>query len=98
VIQKSDSTEIVPNSFINGSAIMNHVIGHHNHIMEDDMPPAVNGHANVGEGKETVNRRGRSRERHNPGMQKGENSNSDCIFMLVLVLHSFRTTKKTDEV
>jgi len=54
VIQKSDSTGIVSNGLINGSAIMNH----------------VNGHAEVGEERETVGRRGRSRERHSPGMQR----------------------------
>lgn len=54
VIQKSDSTGIVSNGLLNGSAIMNH----------------VNGHAEVGEERETVGRRGRSRERHSPGIQR----------------------------
>ncbi|GFG37502.1 hypothetical protein Cfor_09564 [Coptotermes formosanus] len=70
VIQKTDSAGIVPHGLTNGSAIMNHVNGHHNHITEDDMSPAVNGHAEVAEGREAVNRRGRSRERHNPGIQR----------------------------
>lgn len=69
MIQMNDSTGIVPNSLINGSAIMNHVNGYHNHITEDDTFPAVKGHAEV-EGRETVNRRGRSRERHSPGVQR----------------------------
>jgi hypothetical protein len=56
VIQKNDSPGIVSNGLINGSAFMNH----------------VNGHAEVVEERETVNRRGRSRERHSPGMQWGE--------------------------
>jgi hypothetical protein len=94
MIQMNDSTGIVPNSLINGSAIMNHVNGYHNHITEDDTFPAVKGHAEV-EGRETVNRRGRSRERHSPGVQRGEYSHFNCIFMYILVLHSYRTKEKT---
>jgi hypothetical protein len=94
VIQKTDSAGIVPHGLTNGSAIMNHVNGHHNHITEDDMSPAVNGHAEVAEGREAVNRRGRSRERHNPGIQRGEYSHFNCIFVSVLVLCSYRTTEK----
>lgn len=50
MIQKNDSTGIVCNGLITGSAVMNH----------------VNGHAEVGEERETLGRRGRSSERHNP--------------------------------
>lgn len=78
VIQKNDSPGIVSNGFINGSAIINH----------------VNGHAEVGEERDTVNRRGRSRERHSSGIQRGEDSHFNCIFVSIIVVHSYRTTDK----
>jgi len=65
VIQKNDSTGIVSNGLINGSAIMNH----------------VNGHAEVGEERETVGRRGRSSERHSPLILRGEDSHFHCMFV-----------------
>jgi hypothetical protein len=71
VIPKNDSTGIIPNGHINGLAIKNHVNGHHNNITEDAVPPAEDGHAEGG-GRETVNSRGRSRERHSPRVHRGE--------------------------
>jgi len=65
MIQKNDSTGIVSNGLINGSAIMNH----------------VNGHAEVGEERETVGRRGRSSERHSPLILRGEDSHLHCMFV-----------------
>jgi len=65
VIQKNDSTGIVSNGLINGSAIMIH----------------VNGHAEVGEERETVGRRGCSSERHSPAILRDENSHFHCKFV-----------------
>jgi hypothetical protein len=79
VIQKNDSTGIVPNGHINGSTIINHVNDNHSHITESEVPLTVNG-LGEGGGKETMNSRGRSRERHSPRIHRGENSLS---FMIV---------------
>jgi len=65
MIQKNDSTGIVCNGLITGSAVMNH----------------VNGHAEVGEERETLGRRGRSSERHNPVILRGEDSHFHCMFV-----------------
>ncbi|KDR11486.1 Acyl-CoA-binding domain-containing protein 5 [Zootermopsis nevadensis] len=69
MIPKNDSTEIIPNGHINGVAIKNHVNGHHSHIAEDAVPPAMDGLGEEG-GRETVNSRGRSRERHSPRVHR----------------------------
>jgi hypothetical protein len=70
VIPKSDSTGIILNGHINGLAIKNHVNGHHSHIAEDAVRPG-DGHRE-GRGRETVDSRGRSRERHSPVSHRGE--------------------------
>jgi hypothetical protein len=75
MIQKNDSTGIIPNGHIN------HVSDLHSHITESEVALTVNGLGEEGGGKETVNSRGRSRERHSPRIQRGENSHLD--FMIV---------------
>lgn len=71
VIPNNDLTGVIPNGHINDLGVKNHVNGHHNHITEDALPPAENG-LGEGGGRETVNSRGRSRERHSPRVQRGE--------------------------
>ncbi|PNF29158.1 hypothetical protein B7P43_G11862 [Cryptotermes secundus] len=70
MIQKNDSTGIVSNGHINGSAIINHVSDLHSHITESEVAVTVNGLGEGVGGKETVNSRGRSRERHSPRIQR----------------------------
>jgi hypothetical protein len=73
IIQKNDSTGIVPNGHINGSATINHVSDHHNQITENEVAPTVNGLGEE-EGRDTVSSRGRSRERYSPRIHRGENN------------------------
>lgn len=81
MIQNSDSTEIVSNGHINGSAIINRVSDHQNHITESDgVALMVNGLGDEEE-KDTVNRRGRSRERNSPRIHRGENSHLDLLIV-----------------
>jgi hypothetical protein len=81
MIQKNDSIGIVPNGHISDSAIINHVSDLHSYITESEAVLTVNGLGEGGGGKETMNSRGRSRERHSPRVHRGENS---CLnFMIV---------------
>jgi hypothetical protein len=76
VIPKNDSMEIIPNG---------HVKGHHSDVTEDE-PPAVNGHKEDG-GRETVNSRGRSRERQSPRVHRGEDSH--LHFMILIFINGY---------
>jgi hypothetical protein len=86
--QKNDSTGIVPNGHINGSAIINHVSDLHSHITESEVAVTVNGLGEGGGGKDTVNSRGRSRERHSPRIQRGENNRLDFMIVGIVIFVS----------
>jgi hypothetical protein len=80
VIQKNDSTEIVSNGHITGSAIINHMSDHQNHITKSELALTVNGLGDKEE-EDPVNSRGRARERYNPRIHRGENNHLN--FMIV---------------
>jgi hypothetical protein len=57
----------------------------HSPIIESEVALTVNGLGEGGGGKETVNSRGRSRERHNPRIHRGENSHLDFMTVGIVI-------------